>query len=274
MKSTSVFKPLCVLITSVVLTICAPQAFARGGGHGGGGGFHGGGGFGGFHGGGGGFHGGGGFGGFHGGGWGGGGWGGWRGGYGWGGGRGWGWGPGWGWGGFGIGFGTGFGWGWGSYWGGYPYAYGYPYPYYSYPYDPYYPYYRYGYGPNASAPQAPSAYDPYNNVDYSGSAGYVTNQTATPRPAAQRTVVASYQTAHSPMQQFAGLRPPARNVMQALLAMPPDARRRQVESGRYGSFSPEEQELFRKAAQLPPARTPGDSGRAKGQLQLATERTR
>jgi hypothetical protein len=40
-----------------------------------------------------------------------------------------------------------------------------------------------------------------------------------------------------------------RNVIQALLAMPPEARRRQIESGRYQNFSPEEQEFLDQVAQ-------------------------
>ncbi len=308
MKRTSVFKPVSVLITSLVLIICAPQAFARGGGHGGGGfgggGFHGGGGGfhgggGGFHGGGGGFHGGGGGfhgggGGFHGGGgWHSGGYGGWHGGgYGWGGhgwgghgwgGNGWGgWGSGWGW-----GFGAGFGWGlgWGSYWGGYPYAY--PYPYYYYPNPYYYSYDPYYYdGPYSSARQAPGPYNANTGGDWQQQdtsihetdnrpASLVTTKATTPRPPVSSRSAsnagASYRTASFAGQQLAGLRPQARNVMQALLAMPPAARRRQVESGRYSSFSPEEQELFRKAAQLPAYLTAPNKneGRAKGQLILA-----
>jgi len=279
MKSTSVFKPLCVLITSLVLIICAPQAFARGGGHGGGGfgggGFHGGGG--GFHAGGAGWHGG--YGGWRGGGYGG-GWGGrgW-GGYGWGG-RGWGgygwggWGPGWGW---GFGVGLGWGWVWGSYWGGYPYAYGYPYyPYYPSYYD----------GPYASA--LPGAYNTgygddsarqYSSTrDWDDGAGSLATTAATRpwRPSPDQLLSnprPSYRTASLTTQQFAVLRPQARNVMQALQAMPPEARRRQVESGRYSAFSPEEQELFRKAAQLPPTHTAPtkNEGSVKGHLQLAAE---
>jgi hypothetical protein len=283
MKSTRVFKLLSVLITSLVLIVFAPQAFARGGGHGGGGfgggGFHGGGG--GFHGGGGGFHAGGaGWHGGYGGGWGGHGWGG----YGWGG-RGWGgygwggWGPGWGW---GFGIGLGWGWGWGSYWGGYPYAYGYPY----YPYPYYYPYYPSYYdGPYASTPSAPGPYntnlgdDPRQQNSSSPDpeddpASFASTKATTPwRPSPDQRLSnsrLSYRTASLTTQQLAGLRPQARNVMRALQAMPPEARRRQVESGRYSNFSPEEQELFRKAAQLPPAHTAPikNEGSVKGHLQL------
>jgi hypothetical protein len=49
--------------------------------------------------------------------------------------------------------------------------------------------------------------------------------------------------------------PPARkevqNVILALRAMPPDARQRQIDSGRYRSFSPEEMDLLRSGSQLP-----------------------
>jgi hypothetical protein len=43
-----------------------------------------------------------------------------------------------------------------------------------------------------------------------------------------------------------------RNVVQALLSRPPEARRRQIESGRYQNFSPEEQELLSQVAQVSP----------------------
>jgi hypothetical protein len=39
-------------------------------------------------------------------------------------------------------------------------------------------------------------------------------------------------------------------VIQALLAMPPEARRRQVESRRYSNFSPQERELLNQVAQV------------------------
>ena len=251
MKKSGLLKVLCVLVTSVVL-ICMPESsFAAGGHGGGGGGFHGGGG--GFHGGGGGFHGGG-FGGYHGGwggagwrdGWGGYGWRGGWGGYGW---RGGGWGyPGWGW-------GVGIGFGWGSYWPSYPYAYGYP--YYAYPYYPSYPYY----GPDAYAPADPDRYNGGNPRDNS-------QQQDSNYPGPERstgvsdkiptTTFASHKTAGDSSsakywlanyQQHMVPRQAVRNVIQALLAMPPEARRRQIESGRYRNFSPEEQEFLNQVAQ-------------------------
>ncbi len=249
MKKSELLRVLCVLVTSVVL-ICTPESsFAAGGHGGGGGGFHGGG-FGGSRGawGGSGWRGG------WGGGWRGGWGGGWRGGWGYPGwGRGWGWGyPGWGW-------GVGVGWGWGSYWGGYPYAYGYP---YYYPYYPYYP----NYGPNGYAPAYPDRYngtsqDPHDNsqrqnLNYPAperSPG-VNDRTSTVKFASRKTAADSgspdywltnYQQRTVPRQQV-------RNVIQAFRAMPPEARRRQVESGRYRNFSPEEQELLSRAAQMSP----------------------
>jgi hypothetical protein len=42
------------------------------------------------------------------------------------------------------------------------------------------------------------------------------------------------------------LRPAVRNAIRALRAMPPHARERQLSSGRYATFSPEEQELLRQ----------------------------
>lgn len=258
MKKSSLLRILCILVTSVVL-ICMPESsFAAGGHGGGGGGFHGGGFGGGFHGGG--------FGGYHGG-WGGaglrGGWGGgWHGGWGGYGGRGWGypgWGRGWGWGG-GLGFG--WGWGWGSYW-GYPYAYGYP---YSYPYYPYYPYD----GPYA---YAPADRDRYNGGNRDPRDNSQQQNSSYPRPERSPGVddkiptvtFANHKTAGdtssakywlSNYQQRTVPRQEVRNVIQALLAMPPEARRRQIESGRYQNFSPEEQDLLNQVAQASPRGEP------------------
>jgi hypothetical protein len=255
MKKSGLLKVLCVLVTSVVL-ICMPESSFAAGGHGGGGGGHGGGFGGGFHGGGGGFHGGG-FGGYHGA-FGGGGWRGGWGGYGWRGGWGYpGWGRGWGWGypGWGWGVGIGFGWGWGSYWPSYPYAYGYP--YYAYPYYPSYPYY----GPDAYAPADLDRYNGGNprdnsqqqNSEYPGPERSTGVNDAIPARtfASHRTAgdsgSAKYWLAN--YQQHMVPRQAVRNVIQALLAMPPEARRRQIESGRYRDFSQEEQEFLNQVAQ-------------------------
>ncbi len=255
MTKSSLLRILCVLVTSAVL-ICTPESsFAAGGHGGGGGGFHGGGG-GGFHGGG--------FGGYRG------GWGGagWRGGYG---GRGWGypgWGRGWGWGypgwGWGVGIGFGWGWGWGSYWGSYPYAYGYPYPYSYYPYYPYYP----NYGPDASAPANTDPYsggnrDPRDNSQQQDSGYPAPDRSTGINDQMPATKFVNHKTSHQAAddtgsanywltnyQQHTVPRQQVRNVIQALLAMPPEARRRQIESGRYRNFSPEEQELLNRIAQV------------------------
>jgi hypothetical protein len=279
MKNTSVFRVLCVAITSILL-ICSPTIALAGSGHGGGGG-------GGFHGGGGGgFHGGGGYYGGYRGGYG-------RGGYGWGGGygRGYGWGGGWGypgwgygwrggyWGypGYGYGWGLGIGFGWGGYWPAYPYAYGYPY------YYPYYPTPYYPNPPNGNPPPDPARdngsgrddYDVYRLHSFNApppksnpepnvaSAANFKSQTPT---SATNYRLATYRTDSSNgmssksrpsnlnAEQFAGQRREVQNVIQALQAMPPEAQRRQIESGRYSNFSPEELDLLRSMAQLPPVR--------------------
>jgi hypothetical protein len=274
-------RTLAVLIVSLTLAFSPQFGFAqRGGGfHGGGsgGGFHGGG----FHGGGfSGFHGGGGFGGFRGGNFGGfrGGFGGFRNGFhGFGGfNRGW-WGyPGWGWGwGVDVAFGFPY-WGWGyPYWYGYgpwwgPYAYSYP---YDGPYDdPEYrdccddrrapdyrqnPDYRHGNRPpnsnNQAGPPQPSSAPNYfdQNAPRSNVVDYRTAPTPIepsekPRPASVSTQLrfASLSTRLS----SGAMRPEVRNAIQLLQAMPPGARQRRLESGRYASFSPEEQSLLSKAA--------------------------
>jgi hypothetical protein len=43
------------------------------------------------------------------------------------------------------------------------------------------------------------------------------------------------------------------NVIRALRAMPPAARERQIDSGRYSNLTPKELEFVRYAADLPPA---------------------
>jgi hypothetical protein len=240
-----------VLLLSLVLVVfgCSAEfAFAgvHGGGgggfHGGGGGWHGGGG-GGWHGGGGGYngwHGGGGYSGWHG------GYGGWHGGYG---GYYGGWGWGWPW-----GFGVSLNFGWPYY--GYPYAYSYPY------YYPYYPnsYYAPSSGPTGYSDPAPPA---QASGSYQNSAPL--RQPAPPsnsvtlheavyrRPAANYGAAmsgASYRPA-SADRQLPSMRPEVRNVIRALRAMPPQARRQQIDSGRYSDLSPQELKLVRDAAGLP-----------------------
>jgi hypothetical protein len=262
--STRLFRILSIVITSIVLVSIPQASFATGRSGGGGGGFHGGGGGGGFHGGGGGFGGGfhGGMGGFHGGS---GGWhgagavGGWHGSPGWNGwghtgwGPGWGgWGrPGWGWGGgWGFGVGINIGWGWG--WPAYPYAYGYPY------YYPYYPNYPPYYGPYNYPPTPPPANpgDRGNSGDPRGNAWQQNSDAPAPALSPNNNVVTikapkvppRYTNYRTVAAVDAAQRPEVRNVLRALQAMPPEARQRQIESGRYRNLAPEEQALIRRVA--------------------------
>jgi hypothetical protein len=250
MKKSALLKVLIAEIASVAIACATKPALAQHTGHMGGSGFHGGG----FHGGG--FHGGPGFaGGFHAGGhggfhgaagfpigvhagyWHGGYWGYPRYGYGWG---------------FGIGIGIDFG--WGSYWALPPYPYyGYS-PYYAYPYCGYYPPYYY--------PPYPYRYYPYYPISrsyvYSGGASDGDRESQlVQRYASDRTNYrfAEYQVENSDLRHL----PPERrrlvqNVIRALRAMPPDARQRQIDAGRFRNFSPEEQELLNKPAPLSAAR--------------------
>ena len=55
--------------------------------------------------------------------------------------------------------------------------------------------------------------------------------------------------AEFPPKNGGELRPAVRNAIAALRAMPPAARERQLNSGRYASFSPEERELLTKVSQ-------------------------
>jgi hypothetical protein len=281
MNQKVLLRVLCMIVALVALVWLPTPVFAQrgGGGHGGGGGggFHGGGG--GFRGSVGGFHGGrsygfggGRYGGFNGHGF----YGGRGGYYGWRG-RGWGY-PGWGW-----GLGLGFGWGWPyGYPYGYPW-WGYSYPYY-YPsctpgYDcPYYgdndpppsgprPQTRTYPEPPARPPAAagPSNYSPSDDAyDESGRPILSIDRiTATPRndpvdsarqpePGAPIVSVdritatpSSYHIANPTKQHDPALRPKVQNAMRALHEMPPFAREREIETGRYSHYSPKEKELLR-----------------------------
>ena len=233
-------------------------------GHGGGSGWHGGGGS--WHGGNGNWHGGGYY---------------WHGGhYGWGG-RYWGY-PGWS---FAIGF------NFGPFWGGYGYPYyGYGYaPYYS-PYPYYYPYpYPYPYYVPTTPASAPAAYTSAQ-VSGDSSDNYVVEQSSVPVPEYQSApavqnppAMQSAPAASSPTiryasysstsarnsaatasrnstnirpaaystQQLPAVRPEVQNVIRALRAMPPAARQRQLDSGRYSNLTPAEIEYVRRAANLP-----------------------
>jgi len=273
MKTNHLFRLFSSIVVFVALTCFPLPALAQHGGHGGGGGggggFHGGGGGGGFHGGavsnyggyssGGGYRGG--YGGYYrGGGYSGGrGYYGWHGGYGWRGGY-WGgyprYGYGWGW---GLGFGWPYGW-------GYPYAYSYS-PYYSsapYSYDTPYacpPGYTCTYDGDDDPPPANSdpnsGYSPAKpwrpsaqgsgagtNSSTSYAADYnsgapilsVDHITATP---------SKYRVTQPAAQKDSALTPALQSAMRSLREMPPFARQREIETGRYSRLSPKEKELLR-----------------------------
>ncbi len=282
MNRPSILRVLFLSVVLVILGWSTGSVFA--GAHGGGGGgFHGGGG-GGFHGGGGGFHGGGGWGGgYHGGGYG--GWGGYHGG-GYGGGyRGYGggyggyyggWRGGWGYGGYCCGWGFGIGFNFGPSWGGYGYPYGYAYaPYYPYyPYYPSYPYYAspYYYAPvggspgySSPAPQNQASSDPqnYTQVEQSGAPAprpVPPSNRLTLRDATYRPTTVSYVTASAPAsrsgsawaeRELPAMRPAVQNTIRALRAMPPYARQRQIDSGRYSDLTPREWKVVKYAVGLP-----------------------
>jgi len=255
MKKSTLLRVLWAVVAGIALTWAPKPVFAQHGGHGGGGGFHGGGGYG---------YGGGHFyGGYHGG-----GYYGWRGGY-------------YGWRGgyrgyprYGYGWGFGIGFSWGSYWPAYPYPYAYS-PWWVAPY--YYPYYAPYYVPSGY----PSPYNGSNDASPpdSGSNSYDnspvkhsstpalgsspnTNSVTSNVPVSAPTIpsyrvgvtggtASNYRLVHSTMQQLPPPRREVQNVILALRAMPPDARQRQIDSGRYSNFSPEERELLNNAAQLP-----------------------
>jgi hypothetical protein len=285
MHKSSFLKVLCATVVSLALGLTAEPLLAQRGGHGGGGG-------GGFHGGGyGGFHGGGGYGGFrggasgfrsavhgpsyggyrsggygsggyyggHGNGW---GYGGHGNGWGYGGGRGYGWGysgwrggyygrygwgyPGYGWGGWGVSIGFGFG----PFWGGYAY------PYYSYAPCCYAPY-PYAYDPYAYyVPVAPAGAYP---AAYGGRTNDPQDSDSDPAEYTQASGPTSHQLAETAVRQLPEARPEVRNAIRALSGMPPAARERELATGLYADFSPDERQMV-KAAVFTPA--PNTSARA------------
>lgn len=275
MNNTIACRIFCLAIVLVIL-VWAPQPALASGMHGGGG-FHGGGG--GFHGGGGGFHGGSNFAGaYHGGGYGwhgggsawhgggsawhgGGYYGGWRGAY-------WGF-PGWGYGGWRFSIGFNFG----PFWGGFPYVWA-PAP----PFIIYYPV-----PVPFSGPAAYTSADAYPNNQGGGNAyngGYQLGPPGqrsvapipTPAPATNSLTIrdAAYTPAarnHSTMitaasntrpinssaRRLPAPRPEVQNVIRALRAMPPAARQREIDSGRYSNLTPQELEFAKYAAGLQPS---------------------
>jgi hypothetical protein len=56
-----------------------------------------------------------------------------------------------------------------------------------------------------------------------------------------------------------------RNAIDTLRAMPPDARQRELQSGRFNQFSPQERDILNGASRLPLAPTPGDAGNSEQQ---------
>lgn len=272
-----VFPSLVVSLLLLAAPVCFAGPHGGGGFHGGGGGFHGGGG--------GGYHGASAAGAYHGGGWG----GGYHGGGYYGGGyhggsyygrgyyRGYGWGGGWGYPGWGFGIGVSFGWGgyggWGGYWPAYPYSY----PYYGYAppcsaYYPCYPYYSYPspyYSPVSNPPVAPAAYvntaraaqpapaqysaPEYQTVPMPPRSNAVTVMNVSYRRGASSYSTASYSPPKHTSPQVSEQRPAVQNVIRALRAMPPAARERQLVSGRYNDFSPQEMRFVRSAAEIPSA---------------------
>ncbi|HME11193.1 MAG TPA: hypothetical protein VKG25_29320 [Bryobacteraceae bacterium] len=205
------------------------------------------------------------------------GWGGWRGGrYGWGRGY-WGFGSTWA---FSIGF------NWGPSWGGFAYPFGFvwvPSPLcspcfvlvpagdppgdpdssgssstgYAYASSP-----SSNYVPDNSSAQQYRAPAPRSNVPappHPPAANSVTIRNASytsPAPQYARAVTATssnYRPASSTARQLPPLRPEVQNVIRALRAMPPWARERQIDSGRYSNLTPQELQIVRHAADLPPA---------------------
>lgn len=89
----------------------------------------------------------------------------------------------------------------------------------------------------------------------SSNAASVINGAASTRTASTYKTDADIGAAHYrlafTMQELPPARKEVQNVILALRAMPPDARQRQIDSGRYTNFSPEEINLLRSSSHLP-----------------------
>jgi len=97
-----------------------------------------------------------------------------------------------------------------------------------------------------SAPPRNVEPEPNNNVsvDYR----VVMNRPAAPaNSSASNVQLASLSTQKNPSQ----MRPAVRNSIEALRAMPPTARARELNSGRYAGFTPKEREVLNLAAEAP-----------------------
>jgi hypothetical protein len=81
-------------------------------------------------------------------------------------------------------------------------------------------------------------------------ASYTSSSSHYTANAASRTTT-SLRPAVYTTQQLPALRPEVQNVIRALRAMPPSARQRQLDSGRYSNLTPAEIEYVRRAANLP-----------------------
>ena len=79
----------------------------------------------------------------------------------------------------------------------------------------------------------------------------VTVMNASYRPGAASQTATSYGPASHSIPPIREQRPAVQNVVRALRAMPPAARERQLASGRYNGFSPQEMKFVRYAADVP-----------------------
>jgi hypothetical protein len=99
-------------------------------------------------------------------------------------------------------------------------------------------------GSNPAKPWRPPVSTPNTN--------YATSDVATVTPRAPllssdriTATVSNYRVTHATTRQNPTLRPEVQNAMRALREMPPFAREREIETGRYSHFSPEEREPLR-----------------------------
>ena len=97
--------------------------------------------------------------------------------------------------------------------------------------------------PQNQRPPAPSSLT-IRDASYTGPSPHYTANAASRTTTNLRPAV--YTT-----QQLPALRPEVQNVIRALRAMPPSARQRQLDSGRYSNLTPAEIEYVRRAANLP-----------------------
>src|SRR5262249_21841091 len=105
--------------------------------------------------------------------------------------------------------------------------------------------------PNPSAKSGSNPAKPWrppvsvSKTNYTSNVAALTSRGPSLSPDRVTTTPIYYQVLHSTTRQNPQVRHEVQSAMRALREMPPFAREREIETGRYSHFSPEERELLR-----------------------------